>query len=142
MPRKGLNEFVEQIGEMTSADDCWVWASYTGGGKNGQYGRFIYESVGNRNKRMAAHRWGYQEVVEKLSDEMTLDHLCGNPLCVNPDHLEPCSQAENNRRGQSPSAENARKTHCIRNHELAGWNLYVTPDGRRQCKTCRGRSHA
>lgn len=28
------------------------------------------------------------------------------------------------------------KTHCLRNHELSGANLYLTPDGRRQCRTC------
>jgi hypothetical protein len=31
------------------------------------------------------------------------------------------------------------KTHCKRGHELAGENLYITPDGRRQCRTCRRR---
>lgn len=28
------------------------------------------------------------------------------------------------------------KTHCLREHELAGANLYMTPDGRRQCRSC------
>lgn len=28
-------------------------------------------------------------------------------------------------------------TACVRGHELAGDNLYVTPKGRRQCKECR-----
>lgn len=37
------------------------------------------------------------------------------------------------RRGPSPRVV---KTHCIREHELAGDNLYVTPDGRRQCRRC------
>lgn len=30
-----------------------------------------------------------------------------------------------------------RKPICIRGHELAGSNLYVTPKGRRQCMECR-----
>src|SRR5512140_2070693 len=29
----------------------------------------------------------------------SLDHLCGNSLCVNPDHLEPVGSGENVRRG-------------------------------------------
>lgn len=37
----------------------------------------------------------------------------------------------NNRRPAEP------KTHCIRGHEFSGDNLYVTPKGNRQCKTCR-----
>ena len=29
-----------------------------------------------------------------------------------------------------------RKTHCLRGHELSGENLYVSPDGRRNCREC------
>jgi hypothetical protein len=40
----------------------------------------------------------------------------------------------------------AKKTHCKRgNHPLSGENLYVSPDGKRTCKTCRregGSAHA
>lgn len=32
---------------------------------------------------------------------------------------------------------NKGKTHCIRGHELAGENLYIKPNGERQCRTCR-----
>lgn len=32
---------------------------------------------------------------------------------------------------------NRVKTHCKRGHELAGDNLYVKPNGERQCRTCR-----
>jgi hypothetical protein len=55
---------------------------------------------------------------------------------VNPDHLEPVTHAENIRRGTGPLAENAAKTHCVHGHEFAGENLYVRPDGRRQCRAC------
>lgn len=37
-----------------------------------------------------------------------------------------------------------RKTHCLRGHELNGDNLYVSPDGRRNCRECnriRGREY-
>lgn len=33
--------------------------------------------------------------------------------------------------------QNTNTTHCIRDHELSGTNLYVQPDGKRMCKTCR-----
>lgn len=32
---------------------------------------------------------------------------------------------------------NKIKTHCKRGHELAGENLYVKPNGERQCRACR-----
>ena len=32
---------------------------------------------------------------------------------------------------------NARKTHCVQGHEYTAENTYVTPDGRRSCRTCQ-----
>lgn len=37
----------------------------------------------------------------------------------------------------STSAQNHRKVRCSRGHLLANGNLYITPNGRRQCRTCR-----
>jgi hypothetical protein len=31
----------------------------------------------------------------KIPDGLTLDHLCRNKSCVNPDHLEPVTREEN-----------------------------------------------
>lgn len=45
-----------------------------------------------------AHRFSYMLRHGSVPD--TLDHLCRNPTCVNPDHLEPCSRGENVRRGK------------------------------------------
>lgn len=45
--------------------------------------------------------------------------------------------AENIRRGISPSALNASKTHCKNGHEFSGDNLRVTPGGTRKCRRCQ-----
>ncbi len=34
-----------------------------------------------------------------IPDNMVIDHICGNRICVNPLHMEVVSQAENCRRG-------------------------------------------
>jgi len=46
-----------------------------------------------------AHRWSYEQKHKiTLTTEDTLDHLCRNTRCVNPDHLEKVSLTENVKR--------------------------------------------
>jgi len=66
---------------------------------------------------------------------MTVDHLCRNTCCINPDHMEIVTLAENILRGNCPSAINSRKTHCKRGHKLSGNNLLIF-SGKRQCRIC------
>ncbi|MDP9192333.1 MAG: hypothetical protein M3P06_11600 [Acidobacteriota bacterium] len=66
-----------------------------------------------------------------------------NRACVRPDHLEVVTHKENNLRGHSFAARNARKTHCKHGHPFEGDNLHLTPTGGRRCVTCmRRRSEA
>lgn len=40
----------------------------------------------------------YLAYLEFAHSGLTLDHLCVNPACRNPDHLDPCDGPENTRR--------------------------------------------
>ena len=73
---------------VEKTDKCWLWIGTTAGG----YGRFNY-----RYRTFSAHRISYQLALRTIPNGFILDHLCTNKLCVNPDHLNPVSYAENTR---------------------------------------------
>lgn len=87
------------------------------------------------NTYHSAHRFIYEQLVGPIGGGLQLDHLCRVRHCVNPDHLEPVTQRVNMMRGQGLAARNAKKTHCIRGHRLAGENIH-TYDNKRSCKKC------
>lgn len=107
---------------------CWLWIG-ANTGANG-YGQFSADK-----RRFVAHRWSYERFVGPIPNGLTLDHLCKTTCCVNPAHLEPVTNKVNVLRGNSISANNARKTHCKRGHELTGDNLIERRDGR-ECRAC------
>ena len=115
------------------AGRCWVW---DGCRRGDGYGRF-----GFSGRIVYAHRFSWVVSNQRsIPDGLTLDHLCRNPSCVNPEHLTPATLGENVLRGHGPSAVNKRKTHCCRGHELSGANLKATSTGWRRCRTCHNES--
>ena len=110
---------------------CWEWTA----AKRGGYGVF---GLGTRSDGLIrAHRYAYAELVGPIPEGLQLDHLCRNRPCVNPEHLEPVTGRENTLRGESPQAQNARKTHCPRGHAYDLLNTYSGGKGGRQCDICR-----
>lgn len=117
------------------ADECWVW---TGAKTPHGYGTFQYGD----GKRGYAHRWAYEATKGPIPSGLSIDHLCRNPSCVNPDHLEAVTHRENVLRGVAPVAVNARKTHCPAGHPYDAANTRKDRSGRvcRACHRIRERS--
>jgi len=129
MPKKG--DF-KPLYERYRIDEsgCWLW---TGAIMPNGYANFHV----NRKSRLA-HRYFYEFYNStKIPPGKQIDHLCKRRHCVNPHHLQAVTSRENNRRSDGPSGINARKTECKRGHPLSGDNLYLRPDGNRDCKTCK-----
>lgn len=111
-------------------DGCWSWTSTK---SPRGYGSFRRRGRPN----VSAHRYSYELLVGPIPDGLELDHLCRNPSCVNPAHLEPVTHQENVLRGASGPALNGAKTHCHRGHEFTPDNTYARKDRRgRHCRAC------
>lgn len=121
--RTALDRMTDRI---DASGDCWLW---TGRMMNNGYGRFGHRGV-------AAHRAVYEALVGPIPPGREIDHLCRQRACVNPDHMEPVTPSENQRRSHSVSGLNAAKTHCPQGHPYAGDNL-TFECGSRICRTCK-----
>lgn len=136
-PEERITLFWSRVDKTSSETGCWLWTAMkdTGG----------YGTVSWNGKMKKSHRISYLLTRGEVSKALTLDHLCRNRACVNPDHLEPVTMRVNALRGFGASAQNAKRTHCKHGHELSGDNLaiYQGKYGEfRQCRICtRKRAH-
>jgi hypothetical protein len=101
-----------------------------------------YARIRMNGKRSQLHVYAWKIFRGSIPQDLVLDHLCLNKACANPDHLEPVTRAENDRRARFHYE--ARRTHCKRGHELTPENVklrYVHPTRTdRQCRTCLNES--
>lgn len=100
---------------------CWLWM----GAYRDHRGYGVF-SLGGKNHY--AHRLCFIDAKGEIPVRRELDHLCRQPSCVNPDHLEAVTRSTNNRRGLL----GRKNTHCRYGHELTAENRYSSG----QCKLC------
>ena len=131
MAKKLLTDEARFMKKVAYNGECWEWMGFL---RSTGYGMFHSGSRKDGSRKTGlAHRWAFQHWKSELIDGLTIDHLCRNRACVNPEHLDQCHIGENVNR--SPLC-NARKTECPQGHALSGDNLYLYK-GKRHCRECR-----
>lgn len=97
---------------------CWE--------KHGWVNNAGYGQVRIGKKFYLMHRLAWEGVNGPIPAGLTIDHLCRNRCCSNPDHLEAVTHRENLMRSPTQiTAVHARKTHCIRGHEFTPENTKI-----------------
>lgn len=83
---------LERVLSRVAADasGCWLWT--------GALLRDGYAAIKVSGKVTVAHRVAYAAMVGPIPEGLELDHVCNVRNCVRPEHLEPVTHAENQRR--------------------------------------------
>ena len=87
--------------KVAQEGDCWIWRAAT---NSRGYGVFSTAGV-----LQLAHRASYEYMRCEIPEGLTIDHLCRNRRCVNPDHLDPVTTRVNNARSQGTRTASARR---------------------------------
>lgn len=122
--------------KVQKTETCWTW---TGARNHLGYGQIW---VSDEKRVVMAHIFSVWMSGRLIPDGWDVDHLCRNPPCVNPDHLEPVPHAENMRRAPWTAVQfQASKTHCPQGHPYSPENTKMKRNSSgtlsRLCKECR-----
>lgn len=111
-------------------DACWPWTGmrYSARSQRGlYYGAFMVA-----NKKHYAHRIAYELRTGRSLGNTLIDHACHNTLCVNPTHLRPVTNKQNQENRKGPERTSQARVRGVRPNKN-GWQATVQHNGKRYC---------
>lgn len=135
--KRRISVLIRFWNKVDKTETCWLWTAYK---LKAGYGRIRIDG-----KNISAHRWAYESMIAPIPEGLTIDHLCRNTSCVNPEHMEVVTLQENLNRAKpwlkaikESVATRLNKSLCPKGHKYDAENTYVRPDRQsRDCKECR-----
>jgi hypothetical protein len=114
------------MAKVVVIDDHWIWTGSVG---SSGYGKVT--APGRDGRDLLTHRVVWEHHNGPIPEGLVLDHteVCLRILCCNPNHLEPVTQAENQRRKSS------RRVQCAAGHDYTPENTFIGNNGR-ECRIC------
>jgi hypothetical protein len=101
---------------------CWLWQGTT---NDKGYG-----TIWNGHGNVMAYVYGWVMTRGELPEGFELDHVCRNPRCVKPTHMEPVTSSVNHLRKPPRDV-------CLKGHPLVPGNVYMYPKSKaRLCVEC------
>lgn len=126
-PAYSKEEVVERLKRRATTSDAGCWLLPIQKGHDG-YVRVNAQSWGGFKY---AHRVVFAHThCQPIDNDLTIDHLCRNRNCINPDHLELVPLLENLAR--RPFENKGMRTHCRKGHQYDGRNSL----NRATCSSC------
>ncbi len=102
MNARELKHFTQKV-QIDTQTGCWLWIA----GLNAKG----YAQCWSNGHNNLGHRVSYQHFVGPIASGMELDHTCQHERCVNPQHLEIVTGAENLLRKYAVA--NMQKIFCV-----------------------------
>lgn len=127
--RPAMDRVLDQI--SVGSDGCWEWPGYIP--PRGY--PTIWSSTHGR--KVYLHRLSYETFRGPIPAGLVIDHLCFNPICMRPSHLEVVTAGENVSRGRNPKVVAHRMEMCLRGHSVTSDNRVSDGAGHFRCRTCR-----
>lgn len=126
IPKRPLFSRIRERIAFDPATGCWNWTGTRNGQRNCGYA--VIETCG---RKRLVHLVMYEALKGPLPTGLEADHRCWNKRCVNPNHIEAVTHAENIRRMHQAYP----RTACVNGHEYTPNNTTVL-NGNRACVIC------